>query len=210
MDKPKRLSQLPPTSTTLVGRIKFLDDNTSWQDFDAKYRKIILGLAKKLGLTDAEAADAAQETFLAVAKHIGKFEYDSSRSFTAWLLKIARSKITDQFRKRLPVHAGAARQDGDTVRTATVERIPNPTSRGFEAKWDSENREQVQITALEKLRSISKPKHFQIYHALAVKGWPVAKVVATFGVNANQVYKIKERLTEKLRDEAVRLEKNAL
>src|SRR5437588_294322 len=91
MSATKRTSHLPTTSTTLLGRIKYLDDDASWRDFDARYRKIIYGLAKKKGLMDHEAADAVQETFIEVSKRIEGFKYDPSRSFTAWLLKVARS-----------------------------------------------------------------------------------------------------------------------
>jgi RNA polymerase sigma-70 factor (ECF subfamily) len=190
----------------LLGRLKYLGDNSSWEDFLARYRNLVYGLAKNKGLTDEEAADAVQETLIAVSRHIGRFQYDPTRSFRAWLLKIARSKIADQFRKRLPLQAARA-AGSDTSRTTVLERVPAPTAYGFEAKWESENREHIQRIALEKLRATANSKHYQIFDAHVVKGWPVEKVSVALGVSADQVYKVKERFTKELKREVARLQR---
>src|ERR1043166_5890139 len=197
----KRPNPSPSTSTTLLGRLKYLGDNSSWEDFLARYRNLVYGLAKNKGLTDEEAADAGQETLIAGSRHIGRVQYDPTRSFRARLLKIA-----DQFRKRLPLQA-ARGAGSDTARTTVLERVPAPTAYGFEAKWESENREHIQRIALEKLRATANSKHYQIFDAHVVKGWPVEKVSVALGVSADQVYKVKERFTKELKREVARLQR---
>jgi len=193
------------TSTTLLGRIINPDDNDSWQQFLRKYRRVLFALAMKKGLTDDEAGDAVQETLIAVANNISKFTQGSPRSFRPWLFKIANSKTVDQLRKRLPVQKRAERTAAGSERTDIIERIPNPTSLGFEARWERQERQHIQEAALKKLRATVKAQHYQIYDAYAVKGWEINKVVAAFGVTPDNVHKVHERLKRKLQQEIIRL-----
>ena len=56
----KNKTEFLPTRSSLVGRIKNLDDDKSWQDFVGKYSPLVKGVAKKKGLTDSEVEDAVQ------------------------------------------------------------------------------------------------------------------------------------------------------
>jgi RNA polymerase sigma-70 factor (ECF subfamily) len=200
--------ELLPTRQSLLSRLKNLDDSRTWQDFFDTYSTLIYNVAIKSGLNDAEAKDALQETVLSVAKNIKDFKYDSSRSFKAWLLQATRWRINDQFRKRLPVARKTRRRDDETVRTDTVERIPNPSGYDLEAKWDFEWREHLQQTALHRLRVRGNAKHYQIFDAFVIKGWPLGKVMATLGVSEDQVYKVKSRIVTALTKEVSRIERN--
>src|SRR6266446_5172844 len=100
--KPKQ-DEIIPTRASLLGRLKNWEDQSSWQEFFNIYWKLIYGVARKAGLTDAEAQDVVQETMASVAKHMPTFKYDPAiGSFKAWLLKMTRWRITDQLRKRGP------------------------------------------------------------------------------------------------------------
>jgi RNA polymerase sigma factor (sigma-70 family) len=126
----KKPDELLPTRSSLLSRLRNWNDQTSWQEFFNTYWELIYGVAVKAGLTVAEPQDVVQETIPKVAKSIKDFRYDPAGSFKAWLLHTTRWKIADQFRKRLSVRESRRRPDGDSVRTATVERIPGST--GYE------------------------------------------------------------------------------
>src|SRR5207244_7720281 len=65
------------------------------------YAPLLRNVARKAGLTDAEADEVAQETLIAVAKKIVEFKHAGNRgSFRAWLFQQARWRIADQFRSR--------------------------------------------------------------------------------------------------------------
>jgi RNA polymerase sigma-70 factor (ECF subfamily) len=64
------------TRATLLGRLKNWNDQASWQEFFDIYWQLIYRVARKAGLTDAEAQDVVQETLVAVAKHMPGFKYD--------------------------------------------------------------------------------------------------------------------------------------
>lgn len=54
-------------------------------------------------------------------------------------------------------------------------------------------------TALEKLKTQVKPKHFQIFYLLTLKQLPAPKVAQTLGVNVGQVYLVKLRVGAKFK-----------
>jgi RNA polymerase sigma-70 factor (ECF subfamily) len=195
------------TSWTLVARLKNLGDQQSWDEFDALYRPLILGVAVKAGLRTDEAQDVVQETMAAMAKHIQHFVAEPARgSFRSWLLTIARRRICDQFGKRLPVAAGEAPTNG-TARTPTVERMPNPTEADLEALCDAEWARHLRETALKELQFAVKPEHYQIFHLLTLEQRPIEAVAKMVGKNRARIYLIKHRVANALKKIVRRLEK---
>jgi RNA polymerase sigma-70 factor (ECF subfamily) len=93
------------TRPSLLERLKDWSQQTAWREFDHDYAPLLRNVARKAGLTDAEADEVAQETLIAVAKKIGEFQHAGNRgSFRAWLYQQARWRIADQFRARLRTH----------------------------------------------------------------------------------------------------------
>ena len=54
------------------------------------------------------------------------------------------------------------------------------------------------------------PQKFQIFDFYVNREWPPEKVAQTFNVTVNQVYLVKNRVTEMLRDEFRRLEQEGI
>jgi len=98
-----------PTRHSLLLRLKQWDDTASWREFFETYWELIYNVARKAGLSDAEAQDVVQETVIGVARRIGDFEADPRRgSFKSWLLGQARwvrgrSAMTPRARSRCTV-----------------------------------------------------------------------------------------------------------
>lgn len=198
--------ELIPTRASLIHRLKNWQDSTSWQDFFKVYWKLIYGVARKAGLSDSEAQDVVQETMISVAKHLPTFKYDPAiGSFKAWLLTMTRWRIIGQFRKRQPMAAPAENVSSD--HTATVENSPDPNALDLDAVWEAEWEINLLHAALANLKRQLDPQRWQIFEFYVNKEWPAEKVAARFEVSIDQVYQIKHRVTEALRDEVKRLEK---
>ncbi len=199
--------ELIRTRVTLLDRLKNWDDRASWQEFFDIYWKLIYGVARKAGLNEVEAQDVVQETMFSVAKHIPKFKYDPAiGKFKAWLLNMTRWRITDQLRKRGPLIQHRAPTD-DTARTATVERVQDENIPDLAAVWEADWEKNLLAAALTHLKGRIEPQQFQIFDFYVNKEWPPEKVAQAFNVSVNQVYLAKTRVTEKLREEVRRLEK---
>src|SRR5580693_7840627 len=128
------------TRHSLVERLVNWEDQRNWQDFFETYWRLIYGVARKSGLSDAEAQDVVQETVITVAKNISKYER-SAGSFKSWLLHTTRWRIADQFRKRAPATAQSPTRGGSGRETATIERIPDKCD--IRATWDTEWQQHV-------------------------------------------------------------------
>jgi RNA polymerase sigma-70 factor (ECF subfamily) len=194
--KPERLNV---TRESLIGRLVNLDDRARWQEFFETYWRLIYGVARKAGLNDAEAQDVVQETVIAVAKNITKYDRKAG-SFKGWMLQVTRWRIADQFRKRAPGPATRGR-DRSRSGTATIERIPDRAGIGLEAAWEEEWQENLLAAGLDRVKRKVDPRHYQVFDCAVVKQWPAAKVARELGVNIAQVYLIKHRLGMMLKRE---------
>jgi DNA-directed RNA polymerase specialized sigma24 family protein len=112
-----------PTRKSLLDRLANWEDNASWQDFFNTYWKLIYSVALKSGLSHSESQDVVQDTVLAVARSIGKFNYDPNVcAFKSWLLQVTRSKIANQFGKRKHCPASLDPILDDSSATSLLER----------------------------------------------------------------------------------------
>jgi RNA polymerase sigma factor (sigma-70 family) len=200
---PKPGSRLAATRNSLVERLGDWEDREKWQEFFDTYWRLIYGVARKSGLSDAEAQDVVQETVVSVAKNISRYDRKAG-SFKSWLLQLTRWRIIDQVRKRSP--AGASGNGSDTGRTATIDRIPDTTGRKLEEIWDEEWKESLLAAAVERVKRKVNAKHFQIFDCAVLKRWSAAKVASTLGVNVAQVYLVKHRIAGMLKREVAALD----
>ena len=204
----KNDNELIRTRATLLGRMKNWNDQSSWQEFFDIYWKLIYGVARKTGLSDAEAQDVVQESMVAVAKHMPTFKYDPAiGTFKSWLLTLTRWRIVDQLRKRGPI---VPHHLDDSERTATIERIADENSPDWDTLWEADWQKTVLAGAMERVKRRLDPQKFQIFDFYVNREWPPEKVAQTFNVTVNQVYLVKNRVTEMLRDEFGRLEQEGI
>jgi RNA polymerase sigma-70 factor (ECF subfamily) len=200
------VDELIPTRATLLQRLKNWQDQSSWQEFFDTYWKLIYRVALKAGLTETEAQDVVQETMVSVSKHMPAFKYDPAiGSFKAWLLKLTRWRILDQFRKRAPLQHQSLSQDTATG-TRTVDKVVDPKSQDWDAVWNLEWEQTVLEAALLKVKRRVDPQKFQIFDLYVNKEWSAARVAEAFGVSIDQVYLAKHRVTEAIKQEVSRLE----
>lgn len=191
-----------PTRRSLLVRLKDWDDQKSWQDFFDTYWKLIYGVARKAGLSDAEAQDVVQETVITVTKKMNEFKYDPALgSFKGWLMTITRWRIGDLLRKRLPVSGGSDECRDETSRTPTIERVPDPDALVLDAMWDEEWQKNITDAALNRLKRRSNPEHYQLFDFYSIKGWSVEDIVKTLDVSEAQVYKVNSRMSALLKKE---------
>jgi RNA polymerase sigma-70 factor (ECF subfamily) len=196
-----------PTRASLLKRLRNWKDDESWHEFFNLYWKLIYGVARKAGLREGEAQDVVQETLISVARHMPAFKYDPSLgSFKSWLLTMTRWRIIAQFRKRnrlpdLPSYAGDSSSGTDPINN-----IADPSGQPLDRVWDAEWERNLLTAAIDKVKRLD-PEKFQIFDLYVNKEWAPQKVAERFNISVNQVYQIKSRLTDSIRDEVKRLEK---
>ena len=200
--------ELIPTCASLISRLRNWQDQSSWNEFFNTYWRLIYGIARKAGLSDDEAQEVVQETLISVAKHMPTFRYDPAiGSFKTWLLNMTRWRIIAQFRKRGPLAAHHDSSQDTTTQTGTTDRIADPNSQSLDAVWEAEWETNLLNAAMNNVKRRGDPQKYQIFDFYVNKDWPPGKVAESFGVSVDQVYQIKHRVTEAIRAEVRRLEK---
>jgi RNA polymerase sigma-70 factor (ECF subfamily) len=203
-------TDLIPTRRTLLTRLKDWGDQAGWQEFFDTYWRLIYGVAVKAGLTDTEAQEVVQETFLEVAKKMPGFRYDPALgSFKGWLLHTTRWKISAQFKRRRRERREIHLPEDNGTTTRALERLADPISFDWDKVWEAEWERNLLEAALEKVKLRVSPAQFEIFYLHVLKERPVREVAATLEVSAGQVYLARHRVGRLLKSELRRLRQSA-
>ena len=196
------------TRPSLLQRVQNTADEDSWREFYDLYSGLVYRFAVQRGLTETEAGDVVQETFMALAKVIPEFRYNPSLgSFRSWLLHTTQWRIYDQYNRRVPeggarIHRSAI----DPSRTRTVDRIPDESFAQLQTLWDHEWQHNLVEAALQRVKAQISSKQFQIFDLYVLKDWPVTKVARALNVSVGAVYLTKHRVAKLIKDEIKKIE----
>jgi len=219
------------TRPSLLARLKDWSQQTAWREFDQDYAPLFRNVARKAGLTDAEADEVAQETLIAVAKKIGEFKHAGNRgSFRAWVYQQLRWRIADQFRARArasphheprpltpslsPGGAEGAPESGqgkiDEATTAgSFEHASGAASPevdpAFERLWVAEWEQHLRQYALARVKRQVSARQFQLFDLHVLQGLSVRVAARAAGTTMAAVYMAKSRLGRLVRKEIARL-----
>jgi RNA polymerase sigma-70 factor (ECF subfamily) len=186
------------TSTLLLEGLRDPRNAPAWEEFDARYRPIVTGVGRRVGLSEADAADAAQETMVRFLREYRAGKYERGRGrLRHWLAAMARSCVADA--RRRAARGRVAR--GESAIAGLV------ADTDVDELWDEELRATVLRRAGEMLRrdTALDPRTIRAFELLALGGRSPADVAAELGMNVESVYKARARCLERLREAAAQL-----
>ncbi|MCG3125634.1 MAG: hypothetical protein CHACPFDD_00459 [Phycisphaerae bacterium] len=183
------------TRPSLLLRIRDGRDQTAWVEFDALYRPILERFAAARGLRGPDVDDVVQHCMAAIHRHIGGFDYDPRRGrFRGWLATLANNFVRNLARRgREQPASGGAFELPNT-------REPSPDE-AFERIWTEEHLRHC----LRAVREQTDGATFDAFHRYAILEEPAEQVARDSGLTAQQLYKLKWRLTRRLREKLVDL-----
>lgn len=186
------------TTSALLEALKDCEDQAVWSELDGRYRPVVIGLARKLGLSHSDAEDVAQEVLsrLVAAYRQGKYDRGRGRLRT-WIVSIARNCVMDAHRAR------AARRVRQSE--SVISGIPSKDT--FARLWDEEHRAVLFNRAMSELRSTTRmdERTLRAFEAVGLRGESAADVAKALGMGINSVYAAKSRCTKELREIVARL-----
>ena len=204
---PSPEGELIPTRATLLQRLKDWQDQSSWQEFFDTYWKLIYGVARGAGMTDAEAQDVVQETVICLTKKIQGFTYDPAQgSFKGWLKRMTRWRIADFMRRKQYQHQGRRLPKEEPLGTSLAMELEDPATAGVEKVWDEEWENNLLEVALGKIRQQVSPKLYQMFFYHVCKKLPAKQVAERLGVKLAEVYFAKYRVSSLMKKEIRSLE----
>ena len=137
-----------------------------------------------------------------VSKRIKEFHAErAAGSFKAWILRLCRWKIGDQFKKRRRdqrLFNRSVNIDDETESDHLLGLIS--TESEFEALREKEWASHKCRILLEKLKARIHPKHYQIYCLLMEDQHEPAEIAESLNINIGQVYVVKHRANRILRE----------
>lgn len=186
------------TTTLLLEQLKEDGNQAAWRQFDERFRGVVLGAARKIGLDESDAADVAQETMLQSLRDYKAGRYDRSRGrLSSWIIAIAHHRITDLLRRK---ERGAIAAGDTTLREMpAVEDVTNAWREALQAS--------VFRSAWEAIQSEShlSPVNLRAFELAVIRSVPPEAVASECGISVDQVYVAKSRVSTKLKEIVERL-----
>lgn len=176
------------TTATVLERLRDYGNREAWGDFADRFRRPIVSFARGMGLSGADAEDAAQETLLAFAEAYRKGTYDPAKGrLSRFLFGIAYRQALHARRRR---HA--------QVESAVWAELPDEqTASGV---WDSEWERILLDRCLEQVRSEFEPQTFRAFELTVREDRPPGEAAEVLGVPLKTVYNAKHRILKRIRE----------
>ena len=183
------------TRQTLLLKIRDCDDRRAWEEFVDLYTPLVVRYSASRGVPEADRADVVQEIFRAIAKVIGRFDYDRDRAkFRTWLYTVCRSKINN-------FHNSRERRACVTTFEAGGEAIENHPDPREEKDWEDDYRRHMFRWAVQQVRPEFSPNQWAAFWETAVNERSAKELGAELGMSKGAIYVAKSRVVARLREQ---------
>lgn len=183
------------TPLSLLERVK-ANDPAAWRRFVDLYTPLVVHWCRQGGLGEADVADAVQEVFLSVSRHLVRFRKERpGDTFRGWLRAVCRSKVNDIFRRR----SGEAVAAGGSEAQAQLAGHPDP-DRGDEDPETHRLERRLFREALVAVRDDFEDRTWRAFWRTCVDGVPAAEAATELGMTPGAVRVAKSRVLHRLRE----------
>jgi RNA polymerase sigma-70 factor (ECF subfamily) len=180
------------TTTQLLDGLHESGNRAAWNEFDRRYRPVVVAFLRRAGLDEADVADVAQETLACFVQDFRQNKIDPERGrLCSWLIGIARCRLAD-----LQRDVGRRRQFRDE--SAIVELCDEAEVQG---QWEAEVRRNIFQQAVGELRRTTRfnERTIEAFERVVLRQEPIDAVSAQLGLTPQEIYNAKNRVVEKLR-----------
>lgn len=186
------------TTTALLNGLHDPANRAAWEELDARCRPIMLGVARRIGLTEAEAEDAAQAAMVNFFQAYRDGQYQRERGrLSSFLIAILRSRAIDA--RRL-----AVKRRETAAPVGVIERFSQDDVGRL---WLDERQNQLLRQALSELRdSGADERMLSAFELFGIRSVAIGEVTAQLGMSRDEVYNAKYRITRRLQPIVARLD----
>jgi RNA polymerase sigma-70 factor (ECF subfamily) len=190
------------TSASLLDGLRDHANRTVWQQFAARYQPMLVRYARRLGLAEADAEDAAQQTLIAFSESYRDGKYDPLKGrLRVWLFGIARNQVRN-LRRRIGQHE--MQVVDETQHTGFFARLPDDDV--FERIWEEEWRDAVVRQCLAEVAREFDERTLRAFELFAWKGQTAQEVAQQLDMTPNAVFIAKHRVMKRIRALIPRME----
>ena len=182
------------TTSTILEDLADYAKQDAWTRFGERFRDPIERFARQMGLSHADAEEAAQETLLAFAESYRGGRYDREKGrLSQWLFGIA-------FRQALATRRSVMRREKVTSQaqdSSFWRNVPDQNSAG--RLWEQQWEEAVVELCLRRVRQEVEPATMRAFEAVVCQGQTAAVAARTLGVPVKAVYNAKYTVLKRMR-----------
>ncbi len=166
------------------------DDNEAWDRFVRIYTPLLIEWAQGIGLAANDVDDLVQDVLTVLLRELPNFEYDSDKSFRAWLRTIATNRGRDFLRRR---NRGA--------RAVEAGILDNQSPDNHDSFAEAEYAQHIVGRALELMQAEFAESTWRACWECVFNDRAAADVADQLGITVNAVYVAKSRVLRRLRQE---------
>lgn len=188
------------TRATLIRRVQNQHDEASWSEFVRVYRRYIYAIIRSMNISEHDTEDILQQVLLNLWNGLPKIDCDKISRFRSWLSTVTKNCVTDFIRKRA--------RDADRLEKAGKDetltylhsiRLPE-INHIMEREWE------IHLTnlALENIEPLFSGKAVEAFR-MSLEGKDVDQIASELDLKENSVYRLKNRVKDRLIREIVHL-----
>jgi RNA polymerase sigma-70 factor (ECF subfamily) len=186
------------TTTALLNGLHDPANTSAWEELDGRCRPIMIAVARRMGVKQAEAEDATQVALTEFFECYRAGKYDRSRGrLSSYIMTILRSRLLDLRRR------ANRRREVD----ASLDAVEQMSEADLERLWLDARQGQILHEALEELRtSGADDRMLAAFELYGLRGVAISEVTARLGMSREEVYNAKYRITHRLQPIVARLD----
>jgi len=188
------------TRITLIRRVQNQHDERSWEEFVAVYRKFIYAIIRSLNIPEHDANDILQQVLLKLWGRLPKEDVSDFRRFRSYLSTITRNCAIDFIRER----SKDCEQLQASAYEAAIPALTAITQPALERIAEKEWEIHLTNTAVSNLTPQFSGKAMQVFQ-MSMDGDSIEKIAEKLNLKTNSVYRLRNRVKERLVKEIQRL-----
>ena len=179
------------TRSSVLRAVANTENEAAWQRLFDLYAGFVFSIARSKGLNDADADDIVQVVFTDLARNLPTFQYDRAKGrFRSYLAGLVHWRVMDRLK--------AGKRDMELM--ASFEEESKATAAGDAAFEEREWQAAALEEALRRIKPDVRPEHYAAFVASTVEGQDTETVMRLYGLSRDNLYQIRKRLTERLRE----------
>lgn len=184
----------PTTQPELLASAANPLDHEAWSKLDATYRKPIGQLCLRSGLTPVEAEEVINDVLLRLARRVAAkpFNHRATR-LRAWLAQVTHQRIFEVRRHRARLELSP-----ETL-LRMAEWLPGTMAPHTDPQARQQLEQHLWAVCLDRVRSDSAPRSWQIFEAYCFHGIPSPEVARAFNTTEFNVRMIRVRMIRRIR-----------
>ncbi len=181
------------TRATLIQRVQNQRDEASWAEFDRIYRRYVYAIIRGMNISGHDADDITQTVLLNMWNKLPETEIENIQRFRSWLARITKNTVINFIRKRTSdadrVHRAGQEEDLTYLKTIELPDIEKIA----EKEW------KLHLTnlALENIEPLFSGHAIEVFR-LSLEGLDIKTIANQFDLQENSVYRLRNRVKERL------------